>query len=396
VASRRRLVIAALAALLIFASGCSTTGATSAVVGDIPNGTTDTANSSDGTLFVGSVASLTGSGEPYGVSQADGTLLAVEFESESSDYPISIESLDDGSDVDRGVAAFGSLIEQGASVILGPTLSPVAIKADPLAQAVGVPVLAVTNTTLDISTIGDAVWRITLSERAMLPQGLAAAQQLRGVRTAVLLFDSTDTYATGAAEAFRAAADQVGVTLVDDVGFDPTTLDAGGYQALIGAADAQRPDALLLAARSQPAVELLRTIAAAGLTQTIIGSNGFNSAEVLTQAGEAANGLIVTASWNADIDVDASRMFVRRFTARYQREPDTFAAQSYAGIQVLVAAAAAGAGTSRQAIVEGLTRLDTVDTVVGTIRFSNNEAVYPAAVQVVTDGRFELLTRGTP
>lgn len=397
---RRHLTIAALAAVCLLAAACSTVS-TSSPVAEQPAGTVDvdsgdTASTSNGILFIGSVASLTGSGQPYGISQRDGTQLAIEFEGEQTPYPIEFDSLDDNSDADSGTSAFGSLIERGASVIVGPTLSPVAAKADPLAQAVGVPVLAVTNTTLDISAIGDAVWRISLSERAMLPQGVAAARDLRGMRTAVLISDATDAYSTGAADAFRSAADAAGVALVDDVTFDPATLDPNGYRTLVSQAVEWNPDGILLAARSQPAVDLLLAIRGLNLTETIVGSNGFNTPEVLAEAGDAANGLLVTASWNPEIDVSVSRTFIERFQTRFLRQPDAFAAQSYAGIEVLIAAVSAGGGTSRQAIADGLAKLDEVDTVLGTLSFVDNEAVYPAAVQVVADGRFELLTRGTP
>jgi branched-chain amino acid transport system substrate-binding protein len=391
---RRHLTIAVLAAALVMAAACTPTSPAAVQPGN--DLSSNTANNSNGTLFIGSVASLTGSGGPYGISQVDGTALAVELEGEAMGYPIEFESLDDNSEAASGTAAFGSLIEQGACVIVGPTLSPVAAKADPLAQAVGVPVLAVTNTTLDIDAIGDAVWRISLSERAMLPQGVAAARELRAVNTAVLVSDGTDDYSTGAAAAFRSAAEQAGVELLDDVVFDPTGLDPAGYSSLMSGAVGPGPDAIFLAARSRPAVDLLVAIKQLGLTETIVGSNGFNTPEVLAEAGDAANGMIVTASWNPGIDVPASRTFIERFRSKYQRDPDAFAAQSYAGIQVLMAAIAAGGGTSRQAITSGLGELEQVDTVLGTLGFAGNEAVYPAAVQVVADGRFELLTRGTP
>jgi branched-chain amino acid transport system substrate-binding protein len=86
---------------------------------------------------------------------------------------------------------------------------------------------------------------------------------------------------------------------------------------------------------------------------------------------------------------------VRRFEERYGRSPDAFAAQGYAGIQILVAAARSGGGTSRQAITEGLRRLGEVETVLGTLSFADNEAVYPASIQEYVADRFELLQRGS-
>lgn len=392
----RNLIVAAAALVLAVGPGCVAADSTTGEAGVADGAETTSADTSNGTLLIGSVASLTGSAEPYGAGQQRGTTLAVEDLNGRGLGSITLESRDDASTPATGAEAFSELIEQGVAAILGPTLSPVAETADPLAQAVGVPVLAVSNTTLDIGAIGDAVWRVTLSERAMLPQGLEATRDLLDLSTVALVSDRVDGYSRGAADAFRNAIDQAGLELVADVEFDPEGLDEAGYQALLRTATEQAPDAVLFAARSTPASSLLAAAAALGLPQARIGSNGFNSPEVLAAAGPAAEGLIVTASWNAGIDVAASRAFVDRYTGRFGVAPDAFAAQAYAGVEILVAAAQAGGGTSRQAITNGLQSLEGVDTVLGTVRFADNEAVYPAAIQVVRGGGFELLARGTP
>lgn len=392
----RHLFVAAAALWLAVGPGCVAADSTAGEPGGNDAADTTSAETTNGSLLIGSVVSLTGSAEPYGTGQQRGTTLAVEDLNGRGQGPITIETRDDTSTASVGAEAFSELIELGVAAILGPTLSPVAEAADPLAQAVGVPVLAVSNTTLDIGAIGDAVWRVTLSERAMLPQGLAATSDLLDLSTVALVSDRVDGYSRGAADAFRNAITEAGLELVADVEFDPEGLDEAGYRNLLTTATEPGPDAVLFAARSAPASNLLVASASVGLAQTRIGSNGFNSPEVLAAAGPAAEGLIVTASWNAGIDVAASRSFVERFTARFAVAPDAFAAQAYAGVEILVAAADAGGGTSRQAIASGLRSLDRVDTVLGSVRFDNNEAVYPAAIQVVRNGGFELLTRGTP
>lgn len=349
----------------------------------------------DGKLVIGSVASLSGSAEAYGTSQQLGVELAAELEA-GGDTAVTVEARDDASSETGGTDSFSELIEQGVSVILGPTLSPVAAATKPLASAVGVPVLAVTNTTLDIDPESDSVWRITLSEQAMLPQGLAAARQDKGIESAVLVFDATDDYSLGAAAGFRVAAEASGVTLTDDLGFNPGELTDAGYRRLLTNATETNPDAILFAARSEPATQLLENTAALALPQKLIGSNGFNAPDVILAAGPAAENLTVVASWNPAVDDPASTNFVAAFTERHGRTPDAFAAQGYAGVQVALAAAEAGGGTSQADIRRGLRLLGTVDTVLGTITFNDNEAVYPAAIQSWRNGDFELIARGTP
>lgn len=389
------------ALVLVAALGCSTSsGDDASASGDgIRGAGADTTLANDPnnpSLLIGVVASLSGSAQAYGQSQAEGIQLAVENELEGQFPLLAVELRDDASSDEGGTEAFTDLIEQGASVILGPTLSPVAQATNPLASAVGVPVLAVTNTTLTIDPDTDTVWRITLSEQAMLPQGLAAKQELAGIDTVVLVADAVDGYAQGAAAGFRAAVEATGVELLGDIGFDPDGLDEDGYRAVLQEAVATNPDALLLAARSDAATGLLQAAAALELPQQLIGSNGFNAPEVISAAGPSAEDLTVTASWNPAIDDPRSLEFVAAYTERFGRTPDAFAAQGYAAVQVVGAAAQAAGGTSAADIRRGLGLLDSVDTVLGTVSFSGNELVYPAAVQTYRDGSFELVARGTP
>lgn len=366
-------------------------------------------------LVLGAVASLTGSGADYGTGQTRGIELGVEHALAEHDQ-LALETVDDRSTVEGGVEAFEDLIESRASVILGPTLSPVAAGAGPIAQSVGVPVLAVTNTTLDIDEIGDMIWRVSLSEERMLPQTVQVASETHDIETAALVWDGSDDYSIGAARAFRSAAEDYGVELVADVRFnsedwngadhstggasadaDDAGMDAAtGYANAVDSAADEEPDALFLAARSRPAAGLLLAAEELGVDLPLVGGNGFNAPEVIAEAGSAAEGLMVAASWNPEIDQTHSLAFVDEYTERFGEEPDAFAAQSYAGVQIVSAAIAETGAHSRHDIQEGLGRISELDTVLGTISFEGHEAVYPAAIQQVTDGHLELIARGAP
>ncbi len=376
---RPKLAVAVLALVALVAAACSS-GDTSS-----PTGSTQ---APAGQVLVGSIASQTGSGAPYGTGQLNGQQLALDLLGPDTGFPLRMTNVDDTSTGGGGVAAMGTLATQGAVAVLGPTLSPVAAEADRVAQQAGMPVLAVTNTTLDIGSIGDMVWRISLSEEAMIPQAIAAARAEHGFATAALIYDSTDGYATGAAQAFRSGAARHGVTLTIDEGFAPGT---GQAVPALRRAQGTNPDALFFAARSAAATELLLGAAQLELPQPKVGGNGFNAPEVLSAAGAAAEGIVVAASWNIDVSYPASEAFEQAYRDRYGNDPDAFAAQGYAGIQVLLAALAASGEASRGGVQAGLEAIGTIDTVLGPLSFDGREAVYPAAVQVVQDGRFVLL-----
>lgn len=115
---------------------------------------------------------------------------------------------------------------------------------------------------------------------------------------------------------------------------------------------------------------------------------------MIAAAGAAAEGLIVAASWNRRIVHPRSQAFIRAYRDRFGTPPSAFSAQGFASVEVATAAAGVAGDASAVGVLRGLRRLGTVDTVLGPLRFSDRrEALYPAAVQVVHEGRFELLPR---
>jgi branched-chain amino acid transport system substrate-binding protein len=334
----------------------------------------------------GSLASMTGSASPYGVAQARGASLAARH-SRRGAVRVRLHLADDQSSNQMGINQMIGFTGARVAAVLGPTLSGVGAAADPIAGAAGIPVLGVTNTTLDTAAAGPTFWRVTLSENRLIPASVAYANDARRVTTASLVSVTGDEYSEGAAQAFRSAAAREGIRLLADVSM-PT--GSSGAASLIAQATAPGPQALFFAARSRDAVNLV--VAAAGSTAVKVGGNGYNTPDVLGVAGAATDGLIVSASWNPGRRDAASRAFIRAYRAKYRTTPDAFAAQGYAGVQLLEAAATAGRGGTPDRVLAGLRKLRTVPSVLGTMRFTRGvrEAVYPATVQVVRSGRLTL------
>lgn len=335
-------------------------------------------------ITAGSLASLSGTATDYGVSQARGASLAASQSGAASAAKVRLILADDQSTAAMGHDQMVAFVGTRVSAVLGPTLSGVAAIADPVAVASGIPVLAVTNTTLDIATAGRTVWRICLGESQMIPASVAYAKTKKGITTAALVSETGDAYSEGAAAQFRSAAAAQGITLVADVSMPQGSSNAA---AVLATAQAANPQAIFFAARDSDATNLL--VASAGYAGVKVGGNGYNTPAVITGSGAAANGLIVSASWNPAKKDAASRAFVKAYSRKYPGDaPDAFAAQAYAGVQVLRAAVAAGKGTSATAVQRGLGRIPAVTTVLGTIRFpgSSHEATYPATVQQVSNG----------
>ena len=131
-----------------------------------------------------------------------------------------------------------------------------------------------------------------------------------------------------------------------------------------------------------------------GLTNVpIIGSSTFNSDTVLRTAGAAAEGLIVGSAWSAANPSARNQQFIQSYHARYGVDPDQLAAQAYTGVFILATALRdAGSTSDPRAERDALERLRTLDTPLGAFAFdATRDAAYAASVQIVHNGRFQLL-----
>ena len=365
---RFRVVLPALALILaVGAAACSSSSA----------------SGSKDPMTVASIASSTGSAAAYGVTQQNGTVLAV---NELANGSMNLRTYDDLSDAQAGTDAMKKAIADGASIVLGPTLSPVAVSADPVAQGAGAPVLGVTNAVLDMASIGNVVWRVSLSENAMVSASVKYAAAKKSVKNAVLIWEPSDGYSVGSADSFRAAAKANGVTITSEQKYaeGSTSVDS-----IASAATSGSPDAVFFALRSAVADDFL---VATGSTKAVrVGGNGFNSAAVIASSGAAADGLIVSGSWNINVSNSQSKKFVESYTKANNVAPDSFAAQGYAAIQVVLAAMKTAKSTAASDIQAALSKIGTVQTVLGPFGYdAKHEPTYPAAVQIVQSGAFTL------
>ena len=202
----------------------------------------------------------------------------------------------------------------------------------------------------------------------------------------MLIWEPADGYSIGSRQAFVSAAEANGITITSELSYVDGSTSAS---SLAARAAASSPDLLLMALRSAVAADFL--VATAGSPAQRIGGNGFNSMPVITKAGVAAEGLVVSGSWNLEEPIPMSRAFVDRYMADYGSMPDSFAAQGYAAVQVVLDAARLGGGTTPADIQRGLGLLgrssDGVPTVLGAFGFSpDREPTYPAVVQRVRAG----------
>jgi len=392
----RWIAILSVGALLLAACGGDGGTSPGAEGSDAAAGATDTPSQATGDctldepVKVGVVFSQTGPAAVYGSTQLNGAELAAEEQNAEGGVTYELIVEDDASDPAQGIPAFEKLINQDqVSIIMGPTLSNTAFSTDPVAQDAGVPVLGVSNTAEGITEIGDYIWRNSLTEGQVIPQTIEAAVGAFDLQKVATLYGDDDSFTVSGHDTFVAALEEQGVDVATTQTFAKGNTDFAPQ--LTAARDAD-PDALVVSALAEEAALILQQAAELGIDVPIIGGNGFNSPAIIEQAGEAAEGVVVGAAWNSASDDPATADFITAYEEAADGAPDQFAAQAYAGMNLIAMAVESACSAEPDAIRDALGGITGVETVLGEFSFTESrDADHPAVVQIVEDGSFAIL-----
>ncbi len=345
---------------------------------------------------IGFAFSMTGGAAAYGATQKNGAQLALdEINAKAGADGIKLVALfdDDASTPQQGINVFNKFINADkVSVIMGPTLSNTAQVADRIAQQAGVPVLAISNTAQGITEIGDFIFRDSLTEAVVIPNTINTVKAKLGIKKVALLYGNDDAFTKAGYEAFKNALNQAGIQIMSEQTFAKGDRD---FSPQLTQIKGMNPDAIVCSALVEEASGIVAQARQLGIAASvpIIGGNGFNSPALIKNAGQAAEGVIVGAAWNAASPLPLNKKFVEDYTKRYGVAPDQFAAQAHAGVYILnEAIKKAGDPNNRKAIRDAMTQVKDLDTVLGPFFFTpGRDAGSQPVVQVVKNGKFAVL-----
>jgi branched-chain amino acid transport system substrate-binding protein len=326
-------VLGALAITLAACAGTTTTGGASA---------SPTATAAKPDVKVGVVISLTGVGNVYGPTQKNGVELArdrINAAGGVNGAKIVLVVDDDQSTTDGGVTAFRKQVSQDRVVsILGPTLSNTAVAAHPVAQSAQTPVIAISNTGDGIvgkCSYGpcDYIFRASLGESTAIPQTVNIAKSKLNVKSVVLMYAQDDKFSSDGFAIFKKSLESAGITIKKEIAFSKTDVD---LSAQVTAALAESPDAIVDSSLAGPAILVLKEVNKRKPGLLVIGGNGFNTPAIIASAGQAAEGAVSGAAWYLGNSSAENKDFVAAYKAKYNVDPDQFAAQAYSALYILL------------------------------------------------------------
>jgi len=382
----RRLVAVGIGGVLLLAS-CGGTAAPSA------NPATATAAAPKPDIKIGLATAKSGAANFYNPQQSNGALLAVEQINAAGGIAgakLQLIVEDDGSVRDQGITAFKKFIEQDkVAAILGPTLSAVAAGAHPVAQAAGIPVIAISNTGLGI--VGkcdygpcDWIFRASLGEQSAVPETVKAATQKLGLKKVVIIYGD-GKFELDDLTIFKDAFKANGVTVTKEIAYTAKDVD---FAPFVTQAKGENPDAIVASSLAGPAGKILDEVAKQMPGKRVIGGNGLNSAALLSNAN--AGLMVVGTAWSKASTDKTNTDFVAAYKTRFGVDPDQFAAQSYTAMTVLAdALKRSGSATDHAALKKALEGVSSLATPLGAFSFTaDHDVKQPTFVMTVKDGQF--------
>uniref|UniRef100_B8HVS7 Extracellular ligand-binding receptor n=1 Tax=Cyanothece sp. (strain PCC 7425 / ATCC 29141) TaxID=395961 RepID=B8HVS7_CYAP4 len=292
------------------------------------------------TLSIGIAVAQTSNVALLGQEQVAGVKIAETYFNQQGGVdgiPIKLAFEDTGGDEAGAINAFQTLINQDQVVgIVGPTLSQQAFGADPIADRLGVPVLAPSNTAKGIPQIGPFISRVSAPVSVVAPNALKAAlKQNPKLKKVAVFYAQNDAFSKSETEIFQQAVKAQNLDLVTVQKFQTTDTD---FQAQVTNTLALKPDLVIISGLAADGGNLVRQLRELGYQGVVIGGNGLNTSNIFSVCHAKCDGILIAQAYSPDHPSAVNTAFRQAYRKQFQKDPPQFSAQAFTAVQVFVEA----------------------------------------------------------
>ena len=319
---------------------------------------------------IGFVTACTGPGAAYGISQKEAVDMAVEEINGNPATKVKMDMITYDTKLVKteAINAVKKAVEQDKVLaIIGPMTTGEFFAAGPIAQQAGVTVFGISLTADGVTEVGDYIFRNAVPGKLAIPITVQKAHDKLGFKTVAVMYSHNNDMLVSENKIYQKLFPEMGVDIVATESFADKDTD---FSAQLTKIQAANPDVIAIAGFYQEGSLIVKKAREMGMTQPIIGNNGFNSPEYIKQAGPAADGTLVATPWNPARKSEKAQNFRKAFKERYGHEPDQFAAQAYDGVYMVhQAVEASGTTTDRKKFRDTLAGVKGFEGVTGTFEF---------------------------
>src|SRR5262249_11172344 len=249
--------------------------------------------------------------------------------------PVRVVVEDDQGQAAEAATAGQKLVNQDQGIAgIGEGAASRSLAGAPICPAAGGPVVSPSSTKPQVAQDGDRIFRMCFLDDF---QGRCVAQfayQNLGLKKVAILKDLKSDYSAGLTEFFGDAFKQLGGTIVAEQAYSSGDQD---FSAQLTALKAKHPDAIYIPGYYTEAGLIARKARELGITQPLLGSDGWESEKLLEIGGESLNGSYYSNHWALDLPEPRLQAVLKTFRERNNNsDPDAIAGLAYDAANVLV------------------------------------------------------------
>ena len=347
------------------------------------------------TLKIGFNFEETGDVASYGTAEQKAAKLAVDEINKAGGVDgkqIEITDKDNKSELSEASTVSTNLVTQAkVNAIIGPATSGGTGAAITNAAKASVPLITPSGTQDDLTKGQDYLFRTTFIDSF---QGKILSKYVTDnlkAKKVVLYYDNSNDYAKGIAKAFQ---EEYKGEIVATETFASKDTD---FQAALTKFKGKDFDALVVPGYYTEAGKIVNQARGMGIDKPIVGGDGFNSEEFISQATPAAaTNVYYVSGYSTSGDMTAkAKKFLEAYKAKYNEEPSMFSALAYDSVY-MVAEASKGAKNSVD-IKENLAKLKDFEGVTGSITMDKNHNPVKSALMIgLKDGKVDTVETVKP
>lgn len=338
--------------------------------------------SGTGSVKVGALLPLSGDNASFGTTARDAYLIAEQDLKEQGKTPLELDYGDSRLDPTVANNEFTRLVTQDHVIgFVEVTGSGIALSLAPRADAQHIPLLSAIDTSPLLTTQGGHYFFRVIPSDAYSSKVLASWLTEKQLKTAAMIVNQQNGWATGFRSAIVPAYRSQGGALPDDA-ILPVTDATVDFNSAIVRLEGTHPQAWFIGLMGRQAGLFVKQAVARGIAGPFVGVDNLDQAEFSAAAGPAAS-----HAWfvlPADISSAAGKQFAQEYKAKFQRMPDSLAYAAYDAYFVMQHALDTMKAARRPMTGENLQQAlaaTKFNGVTGTIEFDQNHDLKEASYQ---------------
>jgi branched-chain amino acid transport system substrate-binding protein len=279
------------------------------------------------------------------------------------------------------------------AAVIGFTDTDSVLASGPTIQSAGLPFITAGATSPKIPTqVGDKMFLACFGDNVQAAVGAEYGFKNFG-KNAYLLLDKGVEYTTLLAGYFKARYTELGGTIVLEDQYDDKATDFSAQIAKVKALP-QPPDFYFISAMPYNVGPVVKQFRDAGITGPIIGGDGYDTPDLVSVAGKAAENVFFTthALMDAQGGTDPIKKFIAAYNKEYGHDPENaFAALGYDTMYLMADALKRAGSTDAAALQKAIKETKDFPGITGKISFGDSNVPQKGVTIIaIKDSKFTL------